>query len=701
MKTLGIRFKLSSTLILAAAIPLIAGIISVRILGKNYYQEDKGALYRSIAENLSNSFSYHINMKVGEVRNWVAYSGLATQLISLQPQGAAGKTLKHMEKLDVEWNAPESIAHQVLANSLSKSLVDYQKLNPWFAELIVTDRFGGLVGASNMTSDYYQADEAWWQKASLAKPSQVWLEGIDLDESVDVYSLAISVPIYSQTGEKKFLGVLKVELDVSPLFASLSSVDALAYPVREVVLQGGRILCRFSDASLAPMTELVSAQFAEVLKMAGWGWSISPVMGGVESLVGFSKVHLEGEAVGEIEGLTPMYVVVRHELDAVMRPVVSHFLLYSVAGALLLIFVIISAVYIAEKKILQPIRVLRVASQKIASQAVGDHEPGAIPVHSLKEARAMLRQVEDIQTHDEIEALAGDFMIMAQRVLHYHEHMEHELALKSEEVEHDLVLAREFQEGLIPIQYPPFVWGKGRATKRLEFTHLYKPATSVGGDFFNIVPIDDHRIGVFMADVMGHGTRSALITSILRTLLDNACQKEHEPDELMASIASRFWRMLPEQEEIIFATACYVVIDLSRSMVSMACAGHPHPLIVDSTSAAVTEVDAAAVMGPALGLVESPTYGKKEISLQSGQSLFLYTDGVVEASNALDEEFGRSRLEQTLSRLATDDYRALPSGVMEELRAHMDTVIAADDICMVAVSMLDGRATLLTPDDSE
>ena len=81
--------------------------------------------------------------------------------------------------------------------------------------------------------------------------------------------------------------------------------------------------------------------------------------------------------------------------------------------------------------------------------------------------------------------------------------------------------------------------------------------------------------------------------------------------------------------------------------------------------------------------------------------MFLYTDGVVEASNALDEEFGRSRLEQTLSRLATDDYRALPSGVMEELRAHMDTVIAADDICMVAVSMLDGRATLLTPDDSE
>ena len=125
---------------------------------------------------------------------------------------------------------------------------------------------------------------------------------------------------------------------------------------------------------------------------------------------------------------------------------------------------------------------------------------------------------------------------MAVRVLRYHEQLEEEIAFKTAEIQRDLQFAREFQEALMPRSYPQVPTEPGAAPLALGFHHVYRPASSVGGDFFDVLKLDDYRAGVFIADVMGHGARSALVTAILRTLLHDLSRWADDPAQLLELI---------------------------------------------------------------------------------------------------------------------------------------------------------------------
>src|SRR5206468_11145716 len=126
------------------------------------------------------------------------------------------------------------------------------------------------------------------------------------------------------------------------------------------------------------------------------------------------------------------------------------------------------------------------------------------------------------------------------------------LSLKTGEIQRDLQIAREFQEALLPRSYPDVPAEGVHGALTLGFYHVYEPAASVCGDFFDVFKVSEGRAGVFIADVMGHGARSALVTAILRTLLQDLAEHGDDPARLLEEVNHHFFGILHGTGQFLF-----------------------------------------------------------------------------------------------------------------------------------------------------
>src|SRR5207247_11184856 len=119
-----------------------------------------------------------------------------------------------------------------------------------------------------------------------------------------------------------------------------------------------------------------------------------------------------------------------------------------------------------------------------------------------------------------------------------------ELQQRNTEMQQDLDLAREVQEAFLPQQYPTFPAGAASTESTLLFHHRYLPTATVGGDFFDVLPLSDTEAGVFICDVMGHGVRAALVTAIIRGLVEELRPLAVDPGESLTGITRRLISIL-------------------------------------------------------------------------------------------------------------------------------------------------------------
>lgn len=268
-----------------------------------------------------------------------------------------------------------------------------------------------------------------------------------------------------------------------------------------------------------------------------------------------------------------------------------------------------------------------------------------------------------------------------------------EEAARSAEIERDLHFAHQFQQSMLPDNesYPSVPTSPG-ALMRLNFHHIYQPALSLGGDFFDVVKLSENRAGVFIADVMGHGARSALVTAILRTLFQELSLQAHEPGELLTRLNARFHLIMASSEQFLFASACYLILDTERAESHYSSAGHPAPMHADAARARVAPIDDTQCTGAALGLACDTEYASCTMPLQAGDTFLLYTDGLVEAprsgSDGLGEEFGEDRLCQTIRDSPQVDASRLTQVILEQLNAWTQAATLPDDLCLVAVEAM-------------
>jgi serine phosphatase RsbU (regulator of sigma subunit) len=210
-----------------------------------------------------------------------------------------------------------------------------------------------------------------------------------------------------------------------------------------------------------------------------------------------------------------------------------------------------------------------------------------------------------------------------------------QLARQLQSIQGEMDTARKIQLSILPRQMP--------AIQGLDIAARYLPMTSVAGDFYDFIPIDEHRVGILVADVSGHGMPAALISSMLKIALDGQTACATDP----ARVLSGLNHALCGKFQGHFVTAVYVVVDTEKKSLLYAGAGHPPLIIMDH---AAGEARDFVENGLFLGMFPEATYTAMEIPFKTGDWGVLYTDGVLEMTNPLEEQFGLDRFKQFLQK---------------------------------------------------
>ena len=262
---------------------------------------------------------------------------------------------------------------------------------------------------------------------------------------------------------------------------------------------------------------------------------------------------------------------------------------------------------------------------------------------------------------------------------------EREIQAKNEQTQMDLRMAMELQQALMSVTYPLFPPNATVKTTEISFSHLYLPASLIGGDFFYIVRLSDSCAGIFICDVMGHGVRSALITSMLRALIEATGPEVADPGQLMARLNGELTNILRQTGTVLFVTAFYCTLDSTTGQLHFARAGHPRPLHIHGNNGQIEILaDQSDRAGPALGLLPGVNYNTTTISLSPRDRILLFTDGVVEAEGRDSRQFGLDGLTNSLRRnLGRGD--GLLKLVENDVRSFAGSGDFKDDVCLVMV----------------
>ena len=309
-----------------------------------------------------------------------------------------------------------------------------------------------------------------------------------------------------------------------------------------------------------------------------------------------------------------------------------------------------------------------------------------VPVKSLSQAAALFVKDKEstkktqtaisqlnIHTGDEIEELSESIKTMEMEINDYIDHLT-EVTAEKERMGAELNIATQIQASMLPCIFPAF-------PDRNDFD-IYAsmdPAKEVGGDFYDFFLIDEDHIALVMADVSGKGVPAALFMVIAKTLLKNTAQSGISPKEVLSQVNTQ---LCENNEAEMFVTVWLGVMQISTGHMVCANAGHEYPAIrrVGGQYELLHDKHGFVLAG-----MEGSRYREYEITLEKGDSLFVYTDGVPEATNAENELFGTDRMLEALNQ----NPDAASEEVIREVQKAMEVFVKQapqfDDITMLSM----------------
>ncbi|MBI4660855.1 MAG: PAS domain S-box protein [Verrucomicrobia bacterium] len=263
-----------------------------------------------------------------------------------------------------------------------------------------------------------------------------------------------------------------------------------------------------------------------------------------------------------------------------------------------------------------------------------------------------------------------------------------ELRIKNQQMEEDLRMAREIQQSIIPQQYPTFPRSASPKDSALRFCHRYFPTGTVGGDFFNVLALSDTRAGVFICDVMGHGVRSALVTAIIRALVEEMTPVAADPGQLLRQLNRDLRAILKQSGTPLFTTAFYLVADLEAGQICYANAGHPKQLLLRRSSREVELLqNPRGKSSPALGLFDHPSFPTSTTAFAPNDLVMLFTDGLYDVIGPAEEKFHFDWLVEEVRKRADVPAALLFDELIAQIRSASEGGEFADDVCLVGMEM--------------
>ena len=236
----------------------------------------------------------------------------------------------------------------------------------------------------------------------------------------------------------------------------------------------------------------------------------------------------------------------------------------------------------------------------------------------------------------------------------------------------ELGVANQIQQSILPTDFP--------ASDGYRIFGSMEPAKEVGGDFYDVVRLEDNCVGLTIADVSDKGVPAALFMMSSRTMMKGAAISSRQPGEVLAMVNS----MLAEDNDPqMFVTVLYAVYDPAAGTLTYSSGGHDTPLVVhkDGSSELLPLTG-----GIVLGIMPGLDYSEKCVTLAPGDTVICYTDGVTEAMNGDGEQFGIERLRQTFLESPPLDARDAVNKIFDAVSDFADGTIQSDDITCLTLS---------------
>jgi phosphoserine phosphatase RsbU/P len=278
-----------------------------------------------------------------------------------------------------------------------------------------------------------------------------------------------------------------------------------------------------------------------------------------------------------------------------------------------------------------------------------------------------------VKSHDEVGKMAEGFQAMQTSLKEYIQKLTETTAAK-ERMESELNIAHEIQMSILPKIFPPFP-----DHPEFDLYAVIAPAREVGGDFYDFFQIDPTHLCFVIADVSGKGVPASLFMAVTKTLIKATAKAGISPAEILTRVNQE---LAVGNDAAMFVTIFCGILDTETGEIFYANAGHNPPLLVDKQG----KPDYLSSSGGlVLGVMEGISYKVEKLSLEAGETFFMYTDGVTEAMNLQGELFSEERLKKDLALAAGGSLKAMLDFLMGRIQEFAGDALQADDITMMVI----------------
>ena len=363
------------------------------------------------------------------------------------------------------------------------------------------------------------------------------------------------------------------------------------------------------------------------------------------------------------EGNVICMVLVDISMEKIMSDRQSFLIQIAAIIAAVAVVMLVMILLVTDKTLLKPIGKLSTAARNY----VGDEKSEKTVFEPLK-----------IKTGDEIEDLYDSLRQMESDIHTYIEEVT-AITAEKERIGAELDVARHIQASMLPCIFPAF-------PERHEFDVYASmtPAKEVGGDFYDFFLVDDDHLAVVMADVSGKGVPAALFMMISKTLIKSAAQSGLSPKAVLEKVNNQ---LCENNEAEMFVTLWLGILEISTGKMKCANAGHEYPAIMHRGGDFELLKDRH---GFVLAGMEGARYREYEIEMKEGDRLFVYTDGVPEATDASNTLYGTDRMLDALNRAKDGSCRRLLESLHGDVDAFVGEADQFDDITMLCLEIKSG-----------
>ena len=322
----------------------------------------------------------------------------------------------------------------------------------------------------------------------------------------------------------------------------------------------------------------------------------------------------------------------------------------------------VSGIYIIRKMVVKPIEDLTEGAKNFTDPETGYSAESVLNLN--------------INSKDEIDVLYTGIRLMQEKLLDYVENITR-ITAEKEKISAELNVATEIQASMLPRIFPAF-------PKREEFDLFASmdPALEVGGDFYDFFLIDEYHLALVVADVSGKGVPAALFMAISKTLIKDRAQGCLDPATILYNVNNQ---LSEGNDADLFVTVWLGILDLRSGDMHYTDAGHEYPLLIRADGK--IDVVKPDKKKPPVATMEGISYLTSELHMNPGDTIFLYTDGVPEATNSSDTLYGMERLEEFMKANYTLSLEEMLPAVRNNVDEFVGDAPQFDDLTMLALRM--------------